>query len=78
MMYEVVFKDMGFKLPFFGFQKEIFKWLESAPSKLNPNSFGLVRTFELDCEYLELTRTIPMLFSIFSLQRGEVKVGGRS
>jgi len=72
-IYEVVFKNMGFRLPFFGFQNEIFKSLELALYKIHLNSFGFIRAFELVCEYLELTPTIHMFFSIFSLQRGAEK-----
>jgi len=31
-MYEVVFKDMGFRLPFSDFQREVFRWTKLLPS----------------------------------------------
>lgn len=58
-MYEVVFKEMGFRMPFLDFQKEVMKWLELAPSQLHPNSMDFVRSFKLMCEYLEMDPTIP-------------------
>ncbi|RHN40765.1 hypothetical protein MtrunA17_Chr8g0358361 [Medicago truncatula] len=35
-VYEVVFEDMGFQLPFFDFQREALRWTKLSPSQINP------------------------------------------
>ena len=77
-MYEVVFKDMGFRLPFTIFQKQIFRWLELAPSQLHPNAFPFMKAFELTCDYLQVKPTIGLFFFIFAIQRSPNPGGGKS
>jgi len=61
-MYEVVFKAMGFRLPFSDFQREVFCWTKLSPSQIHPNSYAFMRSFELVCEYLNV-----LAFKMFSL-----------
>jgi len=53
-MYEVVFKDMGFRLPFSDFQRNVFCWTKLSPSQIHPNSYAFMRAFELVCNYLKV------------------------
>lgn len=48
-MYEVVFKDMGFQLPFSDFQRVLLCWTKLSPSQIHPNSYAFMRGFELVC-----------------------------
>lgn len=72
-MYGVVFKEMGLRLPFLEFLKEIFQLLLLPHSQLHHNSISFICTFELVREYLKLTPTITYFFSIFVLQRVTMK-----
>jgi hypothetical protein len=69
-MYEVVFKDMGFRLPFSNFQREILLWTKLSPTQIHPNSCAFMRAFELLCDYLRILASKNVLFSFFTVQRG--------
>ena len=68
-MYEIVFRDLGLKLPFNDFQAGVFFHLNLAPSQLHPNSIAFLRAFELTCRFLRIGATIPLFFKVFHLQR---------
>ena len=68
-MYEVVFRDMGFRLPFSPFQTSVFQWTDLCPLQLHPNSYPIMRAFELVCQYLQLTPTKDLFFTIFIVLR---------
>ena len=73
-MYEIVFKDLGLRLPFNDFQMEVFNHLNLAPSQLHPNVISFIRAFELTCRFLRIGAMIPLFFMVFHLQqqsRGE-------
>jgi len=53
-MYDVVFKDMGFRLCFSNFQREVLCWTKLSPSQIHPNFYAFTRAFELVCEYLKI------------------------
>jgi len=69
-MYEVVFKDMGFKLPFSDFQRKVFRWTKLSPSQIHPNSYAFMRAFELVCQYLRVPPFKNVFYTIFTVQRG--------
>ncbi|RHN74308.1 putative transposase (putative), gypsy type [Medicago truncatula] len=69
-MYEVVFKDMGFQLPFSEFPREMLRWTKLSPSHVHPNSYAFMRAFELLCDNLRLPASKYVLFSFFTVQRG--------
>jgi len=76
-MYEVVFKDMGFRLPFSDFQREVFCLTKLSPSQIHPNSYAFMRAFELVCNYLKVPAFKNVFFTIFTVQRGKsVKMTG--
>jgi len=66
-MYETVFREMGFRLPFSSFQVIVFEWLELCPSQLTPNSFAYLKAFELVCRFLRLLATRELFFAIFTI-----------
>ncbi|RHN59984.1 hypothetical protein MtrunA17_Chr4g0020141 [Medicago truncatula] len=61
-MYEVVFKDMSFRLPFSEFQREMLGWTKLSPSQIHPNSYAFMRAFELLCDYLHLPASKNVFF----------------
>lgn len=67
-MYEAVFKEVGFRLPFSPFQVSVFEWLEMCPSQLKPDSFAYLMAFELACHFLQLPATKDLFFTIFAIQ----------
>jgi hypothetical protein len=69
-MYEVVFKDMGFRLPFSNFQREVLHWTKLSPTQIHPNSYAFMRAFELLCDYLRIPTSKNVFFSFFTVQRG--------
>ncbi|RHN60180.1 hypothetical protein MtrunA17_Chr4g0022721 [Medicago truncatula] len=75
-MYEVVFREVGFRLPFSPFQVSVFEWLELCPSQLRLDSFAYLIAFELLCHFLGLPATKDLFFAFFSIQQGLDKVGG--
>jgi hypothetical protein len=68
-MYEVVFKDMGFRLPFSDFQREVLRWTKLSPSQIHPNSYAFMRAFELVCTYLKIPTFKNVFITIFTVQR---------
>lgn len=75
-MYEAVFREVGFRLPFSSFQVSVLAWLELCPSQLHPNSFAYLIAFELLCHFMRLPATKVLFFTIFTIQRGLDKDGG--
>jgi len=57
--FEVVFKNMGFRLPFSDFQRDVLRWTKLSPFQVRPNSYAFMRAFELVCQYLG----VPSLLS---------------
>jgi len=74
-MYEAVFQEVGFRLPFSAFQVSVFEWMELCPSQLSQNSFAYLMAFELVCCFLRLPATKELFFAIFAVQRGLDKNG---
>ncbi|CAJ2653374.1 unnamed protein product [Trifolium pratense] len=71
-MYEMAFKEMGFRLPFNNLEAEIFGRLKVAPSQLHPNSLAFIRAYQILCRYLEVEATVSLFFYIFKIQRQKV------
>ena len=69
-IYEVVFKDMGFRLPFSDFQHEVLCWTKLSPSQIHPNSYAFMRAFKLVYEQLKIPVFKNVFFAIFTVQRG--------
>ncbi|CAJ2640823.1 unnamed protein product [Trifolium pratense] len=74
-MYEMAFKELGFRLPFNDLEAGVFGRLKVAPSQLHPNSLAFIRAYQILCRYLEVEATVALFFYIFQIQRQ--KVGDR-
>ncbi|CAJ2644657.1 unnamed protein product [Trifolium pratense] len=71
-MYELAFRELGYKLPFNDFEAEVFGRLNVAPSQLHPNAMAFIRAYQVLCRYLEVEATVPLFFHIFKIQRQRV------
>jgi len=69
-IYEVVFKDMGFQLPFSNFEREVLRWTKLSPSQIHTSSYAFMRGFELVCQHLEIPPSKNVFFTIFTVQQG--------
>lgn len=77
-MYEDVFREVGFRLPFSPFQVSVFEWMELCHSQLYQDSFAYMMAFELVCRFLRLPPIKDLFFAIFVVQRGSDKDDGQS
>ncbi|PNY07559.1 hypothetical protein L195_g004059 [Trifolium pratense] len=77
-MYEYVFKEMGFRLPFSPFAVSVLKALQVAPSQLHPNSWAFILAFEHLCVYKDVPLSLPLFFRIFKIQRKPTREEGRA
>ena len=71
-MYDIVFREMGLRLPFSNFEVSVFRNLRIAPCQLHPNDIAFMRVFEIVCDHLKIGATIPLFFYVFHLQRSKV------
>ena len=71
-MYDIVFREMGLRLPFSDFEVVVFRHLRVAPSQLHPNGIAFMRAFEIVCDHLKIGATIPLFFYCSPLQRSKV------
>lgn len=46
-MFDVVFKERGFILPFNTFEQEVVRYLDLEPSQFHPNCWDFIRVFNL-------------------------------
>lgn len=68
-MYEIVFREMGFRVSFTDFLISDFNHLELAPSQLHPNSIAFLRAFELTCQHLNIRVIVSLFIYYFTVQR---------
>lgn len=68
-LYEYIFKEIGYRLPFTSFQIVAFANLQVALSQLHPNAFAFMRAFEIVCDFLGIRATISLFFRCFEIQR---------
>ncbi|CAJ2635127.1 unnamed protein product [Trifolium pratense] len=71
-MYELAFRELGYRLPFNDFEAEVFGRLKVAPSQLHPNAMAFIRAYQVLCRYLEVEATVPLFFHVFKIQRQRV------
>jgi len=77
-MYEAVFQEVGFRLPFSSFQVSVFKWMELCPSQLHPDSFAFMVFFELVCRFLHLPPTKDLFSPSLSFSGGQIKTEAKT
>ncbi|MCH92978.1 hypothetical protein A2U01_0013924, partial [Trifolium medium] len=58
-MYELAFRNLGYKMPFTDLEIVVFRHLRLAPSQLHPNSLAFLRAFEITADHLGLQRSCP-------------------
>ncbi|PNX67541.1 hypothetical protein L195_g055684, partial [Trifolium pratense] len=68
-MYEFVFKELMFSLPFSPLMIGVLRTLRVAPSQLHPNSWEFILAFEHLCANRAVRPTLPLFFRIFKIQR---------
>ena len=68
-MYGVLIAKLGAQLPFTHFQVSILQRTEAVPTQLHPNSWAMMRGFEIVCEYLEVPLSPDVFFFLFTLTR---------
>jgi len=72
-LYQTVFKRIGLRLPFSGFERELLTEINVAPAQLHPNSWAFIRAFEILNGYLGLPPSVDIFLHFF-----EVKKQGKS
>ena len=71
-MYDIMFWEMGLRLPFSDFGVAVFRHLRVAPSQLHPNNITFIQAFEMVYDYLKIWATILLFFYCFHLQRSKI------
>jgi len=68
---------MWFRLPFSPLFVALLQWLELCPSQLHPRSYPYVKAFGLVCQYLRVSPSKDLFFSIFYVRREADNEDGR-
>ncbi|KOM38015.1 hypothetical protein LR48_Vigan03g139700 [Vigna angularis] len=71
--YVALFYDLYLRLPFTGFQMDVLRTLNVAPSQLHPNSWGYVQAFGLLCRALGIRPTVGLFLYFFRCRPGATK-----
>jgi len=72
-IYQMVFKQVGLRLPFTPFERELLTEMNTAHAQLHPNSWAFVRGFQILCGYLGIPPSVDVFLHFF-----EVKKQGKS
>ncbi|XP_020958504.1 uncharacterized protein LOC107642100 isoform X1 [Arachis ipaensis] len=65
-MYETLFTCLGVRIPFSDFQQDVLKLCGCAPSQMHPNSWAIIRGFELLCSFLDFPISTRVFFYFFN------------
>ena len=68
-IYDVLISKFGVRFPFTHFQFSILECTGAAPSQLHPNSWAMIRSFEVICDYLNVPPSSNVFFYLFTLTR---------
>lgn len=64
-MYVVVLEEFGVKVPFTRFEMDVLKFLNVAPSQIQPNSWAFIKCFEILCEALGVESSVGVFFHFY-------------
>ena len=67
--YQVVFKTIGVRLSFSGFEKELLTEINAAPAQLYPNSWAFVKAFDILFEFLGCAPSVDFFLHFFEVKR---------
>ena len=67
-MYICLFEVLGLALPLTAFQCALLEHLNVAPSQLHPNSWAMVRAFEILCPYFNIRPSVPIFLFFFQMK----------
>ena len=65
-IYDVLFSKFGVRISFTYFQFSVLERTRAAPSQLHPNSWAMIRGFEVICEYLDVPPSSNAFFYLFT------------
>ena len=68
-MYDVLISKFGVRVLFIHFQFNILEHTGATPSQFHPNSWAIIRGFEIICEYLGVPPSLNVFFYLFTLTR---------
>lgn len=64
-MYRCLFKVLGLIPPLSSFQCALLEYLNVAPSQLHPNSWAMVRAFEVLCPFFNIWSSVSIFLYFF-------------
>jgi len=67
-MYKCLFEVLGLILPLTVFQYALLKHLNMAPSQIHPNSWVIVRAFEILCPFFNIWPSVPVFLFFFQMK----------
>src|ERR1044072_8928052 len=79
-----MFEEMGIKLPFSPFISKFLRVMRIAPTQLQPNSWALIRCFEIVCECFNFIPSYNLFFFFYKMntnifvQSSHISLSGRN
>ena len=67
-MYRCLFEVLGLILPLIVFQCALLEHLNVAPSQLHPNSWAMVRAFEILCPFFNIRPSVSVFLFFFQMK----------
>jgi len=67
--YQTVFKRIGMRFPFSGFERELLTEINVAPAQLHPNSVAFVKAFGILCRYFGQPPFVDIFLHFFEVNK---------
>ena len=67
-LYRCLFEVLGVILPLIAFKCALLEHLNVAPSKLHPNSWAMVRAFEILCPFFNVRPSVSVILFFFQIK----------